>query len=151
MKRAAVLALAAAVPLMSSFVAPASASARTLAPFLIKESADFSSPTGPVETFQTAVGPFCGSGTFQDTVDSIVGSEVTITSMYTCADHSGTFSFRKTEDYTVRGDTATYHGPVTFLGGTGAYAFHSGQGVGFGQQNAAGIGSGVILGGLTTS
>jgi hypothetical protein len=144
-KRAATLALAIAVPVVPFFVAAAPASARTLAPFVIREFADFSNPT-PVETFQTTVGPFCRSGTFQDTVDSVVGNEVTITSRYTCADGSGTFTFRKVEDYTVSGMSATYRGPAKFLGGTGAYAFHSGQGVDFGQQNAAGIGSGVIVG-----
>jgi hypothetical protein len=137
------------VPLL---LAAAPAFAATQVPFAITEFADFNNPTGPVETFQTTTGPFCPSGTFQDTVDHVVSNphagraEVTITSVYTCADGSGTFTFQKKEDYTVSGATATYRGPAKFLGGTGAYAFDSGHGMDSGQQNADGTGSGQITG-----
>jgi hypothetical protein len=116
-------------------------------PVTITETIDFT--TDPVTATFTASAPLCPSGIFVDTVDTAgVGRgplNLVISSVYTCADGSGTFTLLKQIHIQFTDDTATGTGTFVVVGGTGAYARLNGQGTdtgaildGFGIGNLAG-------------
>jgi hypothetical protein len=108
-------------------------------PFTITEHIDLTAATF---TF-TATGPLCSSGTVEDTVVTVAGGrsgqpkiELLITTVYTCADGSGTLDMRKHVFITFNPDGSfTNEGPVQMVGGTGAYAGLNGHGVDTGATN----------------
>lgn len=102
-------------------------------PFTIHEFVAFGSPDDP--TF-TAQGPICSSGTFHDDFGhsaawkgaasklQLMGSTV-----YTCADGSGTILARKKVFITFNSDgSLTNSGPFELTGGTGDYVGLRGNG-----------------------
>jgi hypothetical protein len=103
-------------------------------PVTITETIDFT--TDP-DTF-TASAPLCPSGTFVDTVEAegrggppaAEGSlTLVISSVFTCADGSGTFTLLKQIHIQFTDpDNATSTGTFVVMGGTGAYATLHGQG-----------------------
>lgn len=100
----------------------------------------------------TATGPLCPSGTFEDEVQNYVptsdGFNITITTVYTCKDGSGTFFARKQLHITYTDTGFTGSGPIQLRGGTGAYTDLSGSGIDSGTTTGnVGIGqiSGVIV------
>jgi hypothetical protein len=118
-------------------------------PFTITETIDFD--TG--EATFTATGALCPSGTFEDQVETFAGHPETtgkfnllISTVYTCADGSGSFYAQKHVFITlIDDDTSTNSGPITFHGGTGDYTNLSGHGVDIGTAQA-GQGVGEISG-----
>jgi hypothetical protein len=70
-----------------------------------------------------------------------------ISTVYTCADGSGTFYAQKHVFLTLNDDgSSTNTGPITFHGGTGDYTTLSGHGVDVGTASADGLGVGKISG-----
>ena len=140
--------------------APGSSSVPEVAqpvPFTIHEVVVFASPADP--TF-TAEGPICSSGTFHDDFPHtaawkgaaskffLLGSTV-----YTCADGSGTILARKKVFITFNEDgSLTNSGPFQITGGTGAYAGLRGNGYDVGvalvnpDTGTADVGTGTITG-----
>jgi hypothetical protein len=128
-------------------------------PFTIQEVVVFASPADP--TF-TAEGPICSSGTFHDDFPHtaawrgaasklfLLGSTV-----YTCADGSGTILARKKVFITFHEDgSLTNWGPFEITGGTGAYAGLRGNGSDVGEAlvnpetGTADVGTGTITGSI---
>jgi len=77
----------------------------------------------------TSTGPLCPTGTFLDTDRAIAGweggqqvSTVLTETVYTCDDGSGTFNMQKHIRLVALPDGVNNTGPVSFQGGTGAYA-----------------------------
>jgi hypothetical protein len=111
-------------------LAPA-AHASALTPFTITESVDFADGNN---TF-TATGGLCPSGTFTDDVHTSAsggssgGFNLLIRTVYTCNDGSGSFYAQKHVFLTFTETGSTNTGPITLMGGTGAYATLSGHGV----------------------
>lgn len=113
----------------------------------ITETIDFT--TDPTTATFTASAPLCPAGSFVDTVEAVGGGNgrgplnLVISSVYTCADDSGTFMLLK--HITIRStgpDTATATGTFVVVGGTGAYANLHGQGTDNGTVvNGHGIGN----------
>jgi hypothetical protein len=115
-------------------------------PVTITETIDFT--TDPVTATFTASAPLCPSGTFVDTVKAVGGGNgrgplnLVISSVYTCADGSGTFTLLKQIHIRSTDDTATSTGTFVVKGGTGAYARLHGQGTDDGTiVNGQGIGN----------
>lgn len=101
-------------------------------PFVIKESQNFFEGW---RTF-TAIGPLCPSGTWEDdrihwnTPPNARVNEVS-TTVYTCADGSGTFTASKNTHIQFFPDGgAISHGSFRITGGTGAYEGLRGSGGG---------------------
>ncbi len=126
-------------------------------PFTIHEVVVFGSPADP--TF-TAEGPICSSGTVHDDFTHtaawkgeaskffLMGSSV-----YTCADGSGTILARKKVFITYSEDgSLTNWGPFEITGGTGAYAGLRGNGSDVGvalvnpETGTVDVGTGTITG-----
>jgi hypothetical protein len=110
----------------------------------ITETIDFT--TDPVTATFTASAPLCPSGTFVDTVKAGGGGQgplnLVISSVYTCADGSGTFTLLKQIHIRFTDDTSTSTGTFVVKGGTGAYAGLHGQGTDDGTVvNGQGIGN----------
>lgn len=145
--RLAAVALIAPLGALAPLGAAASAQAAEQMPFTISEQITLG-PGGPVlETF-TATGPLCRSGTFADTVlasqpDNSQGPAhgkliLTVRSVYTCADGSGTFNaLTKSIGTPGPDDTVTSTGTVQLLGGTGAFTDLIGHGTVTGGINFA--------------
>lgn len=142
-----------AAALALGVAAPANASTASGAPLLIHEQLDFGAQSF---TF-TASDPLCPSGTFSD--DVVDGRsldkngtifQLTIDTVYTCADGSGTFSARKVIVLRGRPDgSAQSSGTFRLTGGTEAYSGISGQGTDVGGTNASGVGGSTIRGAVT--
>jgi hypothetical protein len=101
-------------------------------PVTITETIDFT--TEPTTATFTASAPLCPAGSFVDTVESGGGGgqgplTLVISSVYTCADGSGTFTLLKQIhlQFTSPGN-GTSTGTFVVMGGTGAYATLQGQG-----------------------
>lgn len=134
-------------------VTPAEAAAQV--PFSISEQINV---TTGAATF-TATGPLCPSGTFADTVLNLsafnapqLKLNVLISTAYTCADGSGTFTMLKHVFIQFNPDfSSTNTGPIQILGGTGAYTDLLGHGVDNGQSDGQTSASGHITGWVLTS
>jgi hypothetical protein len=115
-----------------------SAAAATQVPFTITETniqffSDYD--TGDF----TTTGPLCPSGTFLDTYRALAGIQgqhfqhpvvnVTVDTVYTCADGSGTFFMLKQIRLVALPPGIDNTGPVSLKGGTGAYVGLTGYGV----------------------
>jgi hypothetical protein len=145
--------IAAAVAAALAVMVVTAAQAAGPVPFTIAE--NINGTTG--ETTFTATGPLCPSGTFEDSVNVFAGSHtgasgmlnLLITSVYTCADNSGTFTLLKHVFITFNETGFTNTGPVQVLGGTGAYAGFVGHGVDNGSTVFGGNGVGNITGFVT--
>jgi len=118
-------------------------------PFSIHESIDFENG---VFDF-TSSSPLCPSGSFEDEVVNVRAFQserrvnVTIDTVFTCDDGSGTFSMRKHVNILFDDVANPSSGPVTLTGGTGAYEGLAGHGVDIGlTDNESGIGTGEITG-----
>jgi hypothetical protein len=87
----------------------------------------------------TTTGPLCPSGTFLDTYRALAGIQgqhfqhpvvnVTVDTVYTCADGSGTFFMLKQVRLVALPPGINNTGPVSLHGGTGAYVGLTGHGV----------------------
>ena len=126
-----------------------SAQAADQVPFTISE--QINAVTG--DTAFTATGPLCSSGTFADTVISAtfnapqLKGNVLISTVYTCADGSGTFTMLKHVFIQFNPDfSSTNTGPVQILGGSGAFIGLLGHGVDNGESNGTTSASGQITG-----
>jgi hypothetical protein len=149
---AAAVALGAAA-LTLGIAAPAQASATDApAPLVIHEQIDFAS-----NTFRfTAAAPLCPSGSWVDDVTDAhaINAQqtvfsVTIDSVYTCDDGSGTFYGHKVLVlHTFADGSESSTGRIRISGGTGAYSDIRAVGTDNGGANAEGIGTGVIHGAL---
>ena len=134
---------------LAAGIATLPARAAEQVPFTITEHIDFAAGTF---TF-TATGPLCSSGTVEDTVVTVAGGrsgqpkiELLITTVYTCADGSGTLDMRKHVFITFNPDGSfTNTGPVQIVGGTGAYTDLIGHGADTGATNGD-TGTGQIAG-----
>jgi hypothetical protein len=129
------------------------ASADAPTPFTITEYFDASVEGDP--TF-TATGGLCPSGTLSDDVRVFASSPVTpnaellIRTRYTCDDGSGEFYAQKHVFIAFAEDGLTNTGPVSLMGGTGAYTKLSGHGIDTGWQDfESGLGEGHIAGVLS--
>jgi hypothetical protein len=121
-------------------------------PFTITENIDFN--TGEA-TFTTggALAALCPAGTFEDDVHAVgAGSapipkvNLLIRTVYTC-DNGDTFFAQKLVFIAFNEDgSSTSTGPITLLGGTGAFIGLSGHGVDNGMATADGFGVGNISG-----
>jgi hypothetical protein len=142
-----------AVALALGAAAPAHAGPASGTPLLIHEQLDFGAQSF---TF-TASDPLCPAGTFSD--DVVDGRsldrngtvyQLTIDTVYTCDDGSGTFSAQKVIVLRGRSDgSARSSGTFRLTGGTGDYSGISGQGTDVGGTNADGVGGSTIRGALT--
>ena len=133
-------------------LAPSPAVAAAAQPFTINETLDFANG---VYTF-TATGPLCSSGTFEDDVTKAVGGQsdthvlLSIDTVYTCDDGSGSFFVHKHVDFWFSQDGLPSDGPVKLTGGTGAYTGLAGHGSDVGSRPVSddqGVGtiSGVVV------
>jgi hypothetical protein len=115
-----------------------SAAAATQVPFTITETNIVFTDVNDYGDF-TATGPLCAAGTFVDTYRALAGlvgqhfqhplENVTGDAVYTCADGSGTFHILKHARLVATPPGIDNTGPVSFLGGTGAYVGLTGYGV----------------------
>lgn len=99
----------------------------------------------------TATGPLCPTGRFLDTYRALAGSNgqrgvvtVLTETVYTCADGSGTFNMQKHIRLVADPAGVDNTGPVSFQGGTGAYAGLTGHGVDTGANGVGHI-SGTVV------
>lgn len=130
--------IAALAACAAAAVGMGSAAAATQVPFTITETNIQFFDTYDTGDF-TTTGPLCPSGTFIDTYRALAGlagqqfqhplENVTADAVYTCADGSGTFHLLKHARLVATPPGVNNTGPVTFLGGTGAYVGLTGYGV----------------------
>ena len=114
------------------------AAAATQVPFTITETNIQFFPDYDTGDF-TTTGPLCPSGTFLDTYRALAGIQgqhfqhpvvnVTVDTVYTCADGSGTFFMLKHVRLVATPPGIDNTGPVSLKGGTGAYVGLTGYGV----------------------
>jgi hypothetical protein len=112
-------------------------------PFTITQNIDFN--TGEVSF--TATGALCPSGTFANTREVFAGNpdsssriNIQIRTTFTCA-NGDTFLAQKHVHTVINEDGSdTTTGPVTLMGGTGAFTGLSGHGMDNGSTSADGIG-----------
>jgi hypothetical protein len=122
----------------ASIVGIGSAAAATQVPFTITETNIQFFDDYDIGDF-TTTGPLCPSGTFLDTYRALAGIQgqhfqhpvvnVTVDTVYTCADGSGTFFLLKQVRLVATPPGIDNTGPVSFKGGTGAYVGLTGYGV----------------------
>jgi hypothetical protein len=115
-----------------------SAAAATQVPFTITETNIQFFPDYDTGDF-TTTGPLCPSGIFLDTYRALAGIQgqhfqhpvvnVTVDTVYTCADGSGTFFMLKQVRLVALPPGIDNTGPVSLKGGTGAYVGLTGYGV----------------------
>jgi hypothetical protein len=115
-----------------------SAAAATQVPFTITETNIQFFPDYDTGDFTTA-GPLCPAGTFLDTYRALAGIQgqhfqhpvqnVTVDTVYTCADGSGTFFMLKQVRLVATPPGIDNTGPVSLKGGTGSYVGLTGYGV----------------------
>ena len=132
-----------------------SAAAATQVPFTITETNIVFTDVNDYGDF-TATGPLCAAGTFVDTYRALAGIQgqhfqhpvvnVTVDTVYTCADGSGTFFMLKQVRLVALPPGIINTGPVILHGGTGAYVGLTGYGVDNGVPDNEGNGVGHISG-----
>jgi hypothetical protein len=130
-----------------------SASAATQVPFTITETNIQFQEASDTGDF-TATGPLCPAGTFVDTYRALAGlagqhfqhpvENVTVDTVYTCTDGSGTFFMLKHVRLVALPPGVDNTGPVSLQGGTGAYTGLTGYGVDNGINGVGHI-SGTIV------
>jgi hypothetical protein len=130
-----------------------SAAAATQVPFTITETNIQFFDDYDIGDF-TTTGPLCPAGTFLDTYRALAGIQgqhfqhpvvnVTVDTVYTCADGSGTFFLLKQVRLVATPPGIDNTGPVSFKGGTRAYVGLTGYGVDNGINGDGHI-SGYIL------
>ena len=130
--------IAALAACAAATVGMGSAAAATQVPFTITETNIVFTDENDYGDF-TTTGPLCPVGTFIDTYRALAGlagqnfqhplENVTADAVYTCADGSGTFDILKHARLVATPPGIDNTGPVSFLGGTGAYVGLTGYGV----------------------
>jgi hypothetical protein len=130
--------IAALAACTAATVGMGSAAAATQVPFTITETNIQFFPDYDTGDF-TTTGPLCPSGTFLDTYRALAGIQgqhfqhpvenVTVDTVYTCADGSGTFFMLKQVRLVALPPGIDNTGPVSLHGGTGAYVGLTGYGV----------------------
>jgi hypothetical protein len=131
---------------------PPAAQAAPPQPFTITENIDFEAE----EFTFAATGALCETGTFEDEVVTVGAGNapipkvnLRIRTVYTCDLTGDTFFAQKHVFIAANEDgSSTSTGPITFHGGTGAFAGLSGHGVNIGETSAEGIAVGRISGEL---
>ena len=138
MARKSSIIIAALTACAAATVGMGSAAAATQVPFTITETNIQFFDDYDAGDF-TTTGPLCPSGTFIDTYRALAGlagqhfqhplEAGTGDAVYTCADGSGTFHLLKHVRLVATPPGIDNTGPVSFLGGTGAYVGLTGYGV----------------------